>query len=231
MNCRRCNSSNTKFCYYNNYSLSQPRYFCKACRRYWTEGGTLRNVPVGGGSRKNLHKRPIFSNPNNYCPEQPLSKKSFLVSNSSSSSASPPPLYAASHNQNPRLDHQLNLSLINNPYQFGIQNPNLCNRNPLHQYLPAVMPPVSDQAGLLPIPCGFNSPVISDVKTSLGFPIEEINGGFHHNHHQQQQQTNLSSSIEEAKRVPLSNEFGHEGGQVGTGGYWINGMLAGGGSW
>ncbi|GMH05455.1 hypothetical protein Nepgr_007295 [Nepenthes gracilis] len=50
--CPRCNSSNTKFCYYNNYSLSQPRYFCKGCRRYWTQGGTLRNVPVGGGCRK-----------------------------------------------------------------------------------------------------------------------------------------------------------------------------------
>ncbi|XP_004229998.1 dof zinc finger protein DOF2.5-like [Solanum lycopersicum] len=53
INCPRCNSINTKFCYYNNYSLTQPRYFCKTCRRYWTEGGTLRNVPVGGGSRKN----------------------------------------------------------------------------------------------------------------------------------------------------------------------------------
>ncbi|CAH1453530.1 unnamed protein product [Lactuca virosa] len=53
VNCPRCDSTNTKFCYYNNYSLSQPRYFCKTCRRYWTEGGTLRNIPVGGGSRKN----------------------------------------------------------------------------------------------------------------------------------------------------------------------------------
>ncbi|KAJ0962126.1 hypothetical protein J5N97_029954 [Dioscorea zingiberensis] len=52
LNCPRCNSTNTKFCYYNNYSLTQPRYFCKTCRRYWTEGGSLRNVPVGGGSRK-----------------------------------------------------------------------------------------------------------------------------------------------------------------------------------
>ncbi|XP_056859920.1 dof zinc finger protein DOF5.3-like [Raphanus sativus] len=51
--CPRCDSTNTKFCYYNNYSLSQPRYFCKSCRRYWTKGGTLRNIPVGGGCRKN----------------------------------------------------------------------------------------------------------------------------------------------------------------------------------
>ncbi|OAY51685.1 dof zinc finger protein DOF2.1 [Manihot esculenta] len=53
LKCPRCDSINTKFCYYNNYSLSQPRYFCKSCRRYWTKGGTLRNVPVGGGCRKN----------------------------------------------------------------------------------------------------------------------------------------------------------------------------------
>ena len=52
LKCPRCDSTSTKFCYYNNYSLSQPRYFCKSCRRYWTKGGTLRNVPVGGGCRK-----------------------------------------------------------------------------------------------------------------------------------------------------------------------------------
>ncbi|KAL8032581.1 hypothetical protein ABFX02_13G105500 [Erythranthe guttata] len=56
--CPRCDSANTKFCYYNNYSLSQPRYFCKACRRYWTQGGTLRNVPVGGGCRKSKRPKP-----------------------------------------------------------------------------------------------------------------------------------------------------------------------------
>ncbi|XP_047329082.1 dof zinc finger protein DOF4.6-like isoform X1 [Impatiens glandulifera] len=70
LNCPRCNCTNTKFCYYNNYCLSQPRYLCKTCRRYWTEGGTLRNVPVGGGSRKNkryssssstLKKNPIIN--------------------------------------------------------------------------------------------------------------------------------------------------------------------------
>ncbi|KAE9608440.1 putative transcription factor C2C2-Dof family [Lupinus albus] len=51
--CPRCNSMDTKFCYYNNYNVNQPRYFCKACQRYWTAGGTMRNVPVGAGRRKN----------------------------------------------------------------------------------------------------------------------------------------------------------------------------------
>ncbi|KAL7617225.1 hypothetical protein Lser_V15G04358 [Lactuca serriola] len=82
LKCPRCDSSNTKFCYYNNYSLSQPRHFCKACKRYWTRGGTLRNVPVGGGCRKNKrvfkmlptatthapsNSQPLDNNPNPNC--------------------------------------------------------------------------------------------------------------------------------------------------------------------
>ncbi|GJW68334.1 zinc finger, Dof-type containing protein [Tanacetum coccineum] len=50
--CPRCSSSKTKFCYYNNYSVSQPRYFCKDCRRYWTHGGAIRNIPNNGTNRK-----------------------------------------------------------------------------------------------------------------------------------------------------------------------------------
>lgn len=50
--CPRCNSMDTKFCYYNNYNVNQPRYFCRNCQRYWTEGGNRRNVPVGSGRRK-----------------------------------------------------------------------------------------------------------------------------------------------------------------------------------
>ena len=61
--CPRCDSPNTKFCYYNNYSLSQPRYFCKGCRRYCTKGGSLRNVPVGGGCRKNRRGKPARAVP------------------------------------------------------------------------------------------------------------------------------------------------------------------------
>ncbi|KAL1368311.1 hypothetical protein HN51_022461 [Arachis hypogaea] len=57
LRCPRCESTNTKFCYFNNYSLSQPRHFCKTCRRYWTRGGALRNVPVGGGCRRNKRSK------------------------------------------------------------------------------------------------------------------------------------------------------------------------------
>ncbi|EOA38023.1 hypothetical protein CARUB_v10009494mg [Capsella rubella] len=51
--CPRCNSANTKFCYFNNYNVNQPRHFCRNCQRYWTAGGSMRTVPVGSGRRKN----------------------------------------------------------------------------------------------------------------------------------------------------------------------------------
>ena len=51
--CARCSSMETKFCYFNNYNVNQPRHFCKGCQRYWTAGGALRNVPIGAGRRKN----------------------------------------------------------------------------------------------------------------------------------------------------------------------------------
>ncbi|PSR86699.1 Dof zinc finger protein like [Actinidia chinensis var. chinensis] len=56
LKCPRCDSTNTKFCYFNNYNLMQPRHFCKTCRRYWTRGGALRSVPVGGGCRRSSKK-------------------------------------------------------------------------------------------------------------------------------------------------------------------------------
>jgi hypothetical protein len=57
LKCPRCDSANTKFCYYNNYNKSQPRHFCRACKRHWTKGGTLRNVPVGGGRKNKRTKK------------------------------------------------------------------------------------------------------------------------------------------------------------------------------
>ncbi|CAH8336082.1 unnamed protein product [Eruca vesicaria subsp. sativa] len=82
LNCPRCNSLNTKFCYYNNYSLTQPRYFCKDCKRYWTQGGSLRNIPIGGAVRKN--KR---SSSSSNSDSSSSSKKTQCINNKK-----PPPL-------------------------------------------------------------------------------------------------------------------------------------------
>lgn len=88
LKCPRCESTHTKFCYYNNYSLSQPRYFCKTCRRYWTKGGTLRNIPVGGGCRKNKKvsskksdQSPSSSSPTSLMPSHPVNMSSPLSYN------------------------------------------------------------------------------------------------------------------------------------------------------
>lgn len=92
--CPRCHSTNTKFCYYNNYSLTQPRYFCKSCRRYWTEGGTLRNVPVGGGSRKNKKSNSVINSPS----------LSMATASSVSSQKQLPDLKPTSHDQGQDLN-------------------------------------------------------------------------------------------------------------------------------
>ncbi|KAI3671625.1 hypothetical protein L1987_87365 [Smallanthus sonchifolius] len=88
LNCPRCDSDNTKFCYYNNYNLSQPRHYCKNCRRYWTKGGTLRKVPIGGGTRKtttkrssNSNKRPADSSPATAPPPDQLKPEPSVVFN------------------------------------------------------------------------------------------------------------------------------------------------------
>ncbi|XP_015167508.1 dof zinc finger protein DOF5.4 [Solanum tuberosum] len=82
LKCPRCDSLNTKFCYYNNYNLSQPRHFCKSCRRYWTKGGVLRNVPVGGGCRKSKRSKPKSTT----ADDAPEEHKSDTNSSSESSS-------------------------------------------------------------------------------------------------------------------------------------------------
>ncbi|XP_059667815.1 dof zinc finger protein DOF2.4-like [Cornus florida] len=84
LKCPRCESTNTKFCYFNNYSLSQPRHFCKTCRRYWTRGGALRNVPVGGGCRRNKRSKGSSSKSPVSSDRQTLSASTSAISSSSS---------------------------------------------------------------------------------------------------------------------------------------------------
>ncbi|KAF7816667.1 dof zinc finger protein DOF4.6-like isoform X1 [Senna tora] len=112
LNCPRCNSTNTKFCYYNNYSLSQPRYFCKTCRRYWTEGGSLRNVPVGGGSRKNKRS----SSASNSNSSANILSKSTANKQLIPDLAAPPPNFSDSAaSQNPKIHQAQDLNLAYPP--------------------------------------------------------------------------------------------------------------------
>ncbi|GLT67078.1 hypothetical protein SLA2020_394090 [Shorea laevis] len=107
LKCPRCESTNTKFCYFNNYSLSQPRHFCKTCRRYWTRGGALRSVPVGGGCRRNKKNK---SN---------SSKSSLANSSSTSSSAVSSAVSGDLLQQTPHLPFMASLPSLS---QYGLGN-------------------------------------------------------------------------------------------------------------
>ncbi|MED6156696.1 hypothetical protein PIB30_016852 [Stylosanthes scabra] len=123
LKCPRCESTNTKFCYYNNYNKSQPRYLCRACKRHWTKGGTLRNVPVGGGRKNKRAKKSTTTN--STCTTsiriQPPSlaimddHKNLLASPSASSSS----LYQGLIRPPPFLLHQ---NLMNNIITRGIRS-------------------------------------------------------------------------------------------------------------
>ncbi|KAL0311718.1 UNVERIFIED_CONTAM: Dof zinc finger protein DOF4.7 [Sesamum calycinum] len=54
LKCPRCASLDTKFRYFNNHSLAQPRHYCRTCKRQWTVGGNLRNIPFGGKTRNEV---------------------------------------------------------------------------------------------------------------------------------------------------------------------------------
>ncbi|KAK9126938.1 hypothetical protein Scep_015784 [Stephania cephalantha] len=123
LKCPRCDSTNTKFCYFNNYSLSQPRHFCKTCRRYWTRGGALRNVPVGGGCRRNKRSKGSRSK----SPVTGERQKGGTSSSSISSLPPPPPnanlfmttdIISHHHHQLPfmaSLHHHLTTDQYGNP--------------------------------------------------------------------------------------------------------------------
>ncbi|KAI7753421.1 hypothetical protein M8C21_022808 [Ambrosia artemisiifolia] len=247
VNCPRCDSTNTKFCYYNNYSFSQPRYFCKSCRRYWTEGGTLRNIPVGGGSRKN--KRSSSS-----------SSSSSTTSSSSYSSKLPdlviPTLSTAVRSQNPRIyhDQDLNLGFISSTNNFKnvsefFQVPNFdATRNSgtrgslVHRLCPTESAQLSSLEPLIGIATNSFVPISNSVYTpqgellipipefkipSLGFSLDGMGSGVGGDER-------ILFPFEEVKTGTTSTS--HDGRQskdvqnCDSNGFW-NGMMGSGGSW
>ncbi|KAJ6670591.1 DOF DOMAIN ZINC FINGER PROTEIN [Salix viminalis] len=114
LKCPRCESTNTKFCYFNNYSLSQPRHFCKTCRRYWTRGGALRSVPVGGGCRRNKKTKSQSSS------KSPVSSERQMGSTSSTStSALPSQIIGHFPQQQTQFPF---MTSLHNLTQFGVAN-------------------------------------------------------------------------------------------------------------
>lgn len=48
--CPRCNSKNTKFCYYNNYNIKQPRYYCRVSETAGSDASTTTHIRTGNDS-------------------------------------------------------------------------------------------------------------------------------------------------------------------------------------
>ncbi|XP_022759595.1 dof zinc finger protein DOF2.5-like [Durio zibethinus] len=237
LNCPRCNSTNTKFCYYNNYSLTQPRYFCKTCRRYWTEGGSLRNVPVGGGSRKN---------------------KRSTISSSSSSSASAkvpdlnPTSFSQFSSQNPKAHkgQDLNLAFPAMQESHGIshylQVPKIESNNDRRNYsssplsamellstgigsrgLTSFIPAPTPDSTTLYSSTGFS---MQDYKPTLSFSVDGL-GNRAGIHGVQENGGRLFFPFGEMKPISSSSEVDDQNkGQGNSAGYWNNGVI-GGGSW
>ncbi|XP_022734108.1 dof zinc finger protein DOF4.6-like [Durio zibethinus] len=240
LNCPRCNSTDTKFCYYNNYSLSQPRYFCKTCRRYWTEGGSLRNVPVGGGSRKN---------------KRSLSSVSPASSNKLGDLTPPGPPHSAS--QNPKIYEGQDLNLayppstedynglskfVEVPYSTGNKsNHQNSSSSSTSTHLNAMelqkigmnsrglssfmSMSVSDSNAVYSN--GFS---MQDFKPPLNFPLDGFETGYGNLQGVQEIGARLLFPMGELKQVPsTSNDLDQKRGQGESTGYW-SGML-GGGHW
>lgn len=246
LNCPRCNSTNTKFCYYNNYSLTQPRYFCKTCRRYWTEGGSLRNIPVGGGSRKN--------------------KRSTSTPSSSSSSKKLPDLVNTTTpsiiTSNLSQGQDLNLAFPSTTQGFSsiselVQVPTNNSNN--NENKDQIAPSSTSGLSALELLTGMSSrglnsfiqmpavPNSSDHPYTHGFPMHDFKpslnfsldglgnsgatGGYGHLHGVHENNGRLLFPFEDLKQVPGTAEQNRDHQQHGdsTSGYWT-GML-GGGSW
>ncbi|KAK1415164.1 hypothetical protein QVD17_30936 [Tagetes erecta] len=211
LNCPRCNSAHTKFCYYNNYSLSQPRYFCKTCRRYWTDGGSLRNVPVGGGSRRNKRSSSSSSSSSSSVPVPlplPLPLPGGAISKNQFQIMAPPITSLMSQNPSKTIiqgqgqsqvqvqGQDLNLGYTNISLQFGNlpYNPTTTSSSQQFSAMELLKSglPDSRQVMMNSLP---NTMIMNHPPTSLNFSLDgfENGGGYHHlqgavggvtNHHQ-----------------------------------------------
>ncbi|KAE9595819.1 hypothetical protein Lal_00031061 [Lupinus albus] len=192
VNCPRCSSTNTKFCYYNNYSLTQPRYFCKTCRRYWTEGGSLRNVPVGGGSRKNKKITTASTSASSKVIDPDLNPPSLSISSSA----------IISNSQNPKImqgsGHDLNLAFPSVDHNYHgmssyVDMPNGDNTNHHHHQNSSAPSSLSAlellrsgmaSRGLNPYAPNSLMPNSNSLYPPSGFPMQEVkaNLGFSVDH-------------------------------------------------
>ncbi|KAE8672322.1 Dof zinc finger protein DOF5.8 [Hibiscus syriacus] len=233
LKCPRCDSLNTKFCYYNNYNFSQLRHFCKSCRRYWTKGGILRNVPVGGGCRKAKRTKTKASSETTTVaasalphPEQQQREQAKANSHSSSESSS-----LTATNSNVAVTNNNKSNVNNNGYGGGTasavtSHANLINvtepkfyGNPNNLGFEPVLLEQGSDSGLFSGIGGFTSLITSSNDKTLSFAFDKVlNDG----QWQQQKMMNMGGEeitgglLDQTVQVELSNMASRSGNGVGA---------------
>ncbi|XP_058115198.1 dof zinc finger protein DOF5.4-like [Magnolia sinica] len=215
LKCPRCDSLNTKFCYYNNYNLSQPRHFCKSCRRYWTKGGVLRNVPVGGGCRKTKRSKPKSNGSDDTTTAADdaavhrRDRKTAPASHSSSESSSLTATAAAATATTDAAASVASSSaaaLLNFPDSALFQSPIASNANA--QFEPAAVSMIDDST-IFPETGSFTSLMTASNPALLGLNFADLaaSGPFRYNQQQHQQQQKMAGLMEEMKLQELTAGF------------------------
>ncbi|KAK8538230.1 hypothetical protein V6N12_044365 [Hibiscus sabdariffa] len=220
-----------------SFELSQT------CRRYWTEGGSLRNIPVGGGSRKNKRSSSSLSS---------SQKLPGLVT---------PPSLSQCSTQNPKIHGEQDLNLAF-PAAAGqgyrsiselVQVPNSLenkNKNQIPTSSSSSSPPTTSQLSALELLTGISSrglnsfitmPIpdpntvytsgfpMQDFKPTLNFSLDGFGSGYGSLHGVQETTGRLLFPFEDLKQVPSNTDIDQHNEQGDSAGYW-SGML-GGGSW
>ncbi|PPS12076.1 hypothetical protein GOBAR_AA08545 [Gossypium barbadense] len=219
LNCPRCNSTNTKFCYYNNYSLTQPRYFCKTCRRYWTEGGSLRNIPLPG-----LVTPPSLSQCSTQNPKIHDGQDLNLAFPTASQG------YRS-------LSELVQVPLENNNKS---QIPSSSSSSPTTSQLSALelLTGITSRGfnSFIPMPVPDPNTVytpgnfpMQDFKPTLNFSLDGLGNGYGSLHGVQETTGRLLFPFEDLKQVSTTTDIDQHKDQGDSTGYWT-GML-GGGSW
>ncbi|XP_043698997.1 dof zinc finger protein DOF5.4-like [Telopea speciosissima] len=188
LKCPRCDSINTKFCYYNNYNLSQPRHFCKSCRRYWTKGGVLRNVPVGGGCRKTKRSK---SKSNTEPHKERKSTNSHSSSESSSLTATTNEAASVPSTSSSAIAAATTTTTSAGLVNFPDSSLFVPHNSNLNTNFEASMLDNLEQAsdgGIFPEAGSFTSLMTGSNPSFLGFNFNDILPFRLHHHHQQQQQ-------------------------------------------
>ncbi|XAR63842.1 hypothetical protein NMG60_11023959 [Bertholletia excelsa] len=205
LKCPRCDSLNTKFCYYNNYNLSQPRHFCKSCRRYWTKGGVLRNVPVGGGCRKSKRSKPKASadaqrtrksTSHSSSESSSLTASTTTVTTASNPSAATPEVASASSSTSASALLKFSESRF-----FNFQQTTNPNSNPNPCFDPTLVDQ-SPEGSIFPEIGSFTSlmTTTNDPSSLLGFNMVDISGSVLQNQNlnqQWEQEQKMTSSVPE----------------------------------